>query len=65
MKGHALSFTIPKPYLIGGLSTFVIIYPITNTVALFIMAYLIFQNFGNICVSKLLFASCGIRDLVA
>ena len=26
MKGHDLSFTIPKPYLIGGLSTIVIIF---------------------------------------
>ena len=31
MKGHDLSFTIPKPYLIGGLSTVVIIFhPIIN-----------------------------------
>ena len=31
MKGHDLSFTIPKPYLIGGLSTIVIIFhPIIN-----------------------------------
>ena len=32
MKGHDLSFTILKPYLIGGLSTLVIIFhPIINT----------------------------------
>ena len=31
MKGHDLSFTIPNPYLIGGLSTIVIIFhPIIN-----------------------------------
>ena len=31
MKGHDLSFTIPKPYLIGGLSTIVTIFhPIIN-----------------------------------
>ena len=31
MKGHDLSFTIPKPYIIGGLSTIVIIFhPIIN-----------------------------------
>ena len=31
MKGHDLSFTILKPYLIGGLSTIVIIFhPIIN-----------------------------------
>ena len=52
MKGHDLSFTIPKPYLIGELSTIVIIllsylisHLIINTNTLFIMAYSIFQIF--------------------
>ena len=45
MKGGDFSLTIPKPYLIGGLSTIVnIFYPIINTNTLF-MAYSIFQIF--------------------
>ena len=39
MKGHDLSFTIPKPYLIGGLSTIVIILYLILSIIHFIITY--------------------------
>ena len=50
MKGHDLSFTIPKPYLIGGLSTIVMIYPITNTIHYLLWLFRYSKYFGNICM---------------
>ena len=65
MKGHDLSFTIPKPYLIGGLSTIVIIfYPIINLYI--IMAHLIYQVFWWILLyERINIRFSGIRELVA
>ena len=47
MKGHDLSLTITKPYLIGELSTIVIIYHILYPIIslYIIMAHLIYQVF--------------------
>ena len=61
MKGNDLSFTIPKPYLIGGLSKILIIfyhiYPITNTLHYLLWLIRYSKYFGNLFVSKLLFVS--------